>query len=56
VKECVAEVAGRALTEASGGVDLRTVGAYAATGVDFVSVGALTASAPSLDLGLDLEP
>ena len=55
VKECVAEVAGRALTEASGGVNLRTVGAYAAAGVDFVSVGALTASAPSLDLGLDLE-
>ena len=56
VRECVAEVAGRALTEASGGVTLRTVGAYAAAGVDFVSVGALTASAPSLDLGLDLEP
>ena len=56
VKECVAEVAGRALTEASGGVNLRTIGAYAAAGVDFVSVGALTASAPSLDLGLDLEP
>jgi nicotinate-nucleotide pyrophosphorylase (carboxylating) len=56
VKECVTEVAGRALTEASGGVNLRTIGAYAAAGVDFVSVGALTASAPSLDLGLDLEP
>lgn len=55
VKDCVAEVAGRALTEASGGVTLRTVAAYAAAGVDFVSVGALTASAPSLDLGLDLE-
>ena len=54
VARCVAEVAGRALTEASGGVTLATVAAYAATGVDFVSVGALTASAPSLDLGLDL--
>lgn len=54
VRQCVSEVAGRALTEASGGVTLRTVGAYAAAGVDFVSVGALTSSAPSLDLGLDL--
>ena len=55
VRACVSEVAGRALTEASGGVTLRTVGAFAAAGVDFVSIGALTASAPSLDLGLDLE-
>ena len=55
VARCVAEVAGRVLTEASGGVTLDTVAAYASTGVDFVSVGALTASAPSLDLGLDLE-
>ena len=54
VAACVAVVAGRALTEASGGVTLDTVAAYAATGVDFVSVGALTMSAPSLDLGLDL--
>ena len=54
VARCVAEVGGRALTEASGGVTLGTVAAYAATGIDFVSVGALTASAPSLDLGLDL--
>lgn len=56
VRRCVDEVAGRALTEASGGITLDTVAAYAATGVDFVSVGALTMSAPSLDLGLDLEP
>lgn len=55
VAECVAVVAGRALVEASGGVRLDTVAAYAATGVDMVSVGALTSSAPSLDLGLDLE-
>lgn len=52
--EGVALVAGRALVEVSGGVTLATVAAYAATGVDAVSVGALTASAPSLDLGLDL--
>lgn len=55
VRRCVDAVAGRALTEASGGVTLDTVAAYAATGVDFVSVGALTMSAPSLDLGLDLD-
>lgn len=39
--------------EASGGVTLETIRAYAATGVDFISVGALTHSAPSVDLGLD---
>jgi nicotinate-nucleotide pyrophosphorylase (carboxylating) len=43
-------------TEASGGVDLHGVRAYAATGVDFVSVGALTHSAPALDLSLRVEP
>jgi nicotinate-nucleotide pyrophosphorylase (carboxylating) len=42
------------LIEASGGVDLDTVADYAATGVDAVSVGALTNSAPVLDLGLDI--
>ncbi len=40
--------------EASGGVTLETVGALAATGVDRISVGALTHSAPALDLALDL--
>jgi nicotinate-nucleotide pyrophosphorylase (carboxylating) len=55
VAVCVAQVAGRALVEASGGISLATVSDYAATGVDVVSVGAITASAPSLDLGLDLE-
>ncbi|HET7397331.1 MAG TPA: carboxylating nicotinate-nucleotide diphosphorylase [Intrasporangium sp.] len=49
----VALVAGRATVEASGGVDLDTVAAIAATGVDVISVGALTHSAPALDLGLD---
>ena len=42
--------------EASGGVDLDTVAAIAATGVDFISVGALTHSAPNLDFSLLLEP
>jgi nicotinate-nucleotide pyrophosphorylase (carboxylating) len=41
--------------EASGGVNLETVGAIAATGVDRVSVGALTHSAPALDIGLDID-
>jgi nicotinate-nucleotide pyrophosphorylase (carboxylating) len=44
------------LFEASGGVNLETVRAIAATGVDLISVGALTHSAPSLDISLDLQP
>ncbi|MCB1519637.1 MAG: carboxylating nicotinate-nucleotide diphosphorylase [Hyphomicrobiaceae bacterium] len=51
--EAVAMVAGRALTEASGGVNLDTVRAIAEAGVDLISVGALTHSASVLDLGLD---
>lgn len=50
----VATVAGRALVEASGSVSLDTVGAIARTGVDIISVGALTHSVRSLDLGLDV--
>ncbi|GAA1849840.1 carboxylating nicotinate-nucleotide diphosphorylase [Microbacterium koreense] len=50
----VAQVAGRAVVEASGGVSLATVRAIAETGVDVISVGALTHSAPALDLGLDV--
>ena len=42
--------------EASGGVDLETVAAISATGVDYISVGALTHSAPALDLSMLLEP
>jgi nicotinate-nucleotide pyrophosphorylase (carboxylating) len=56
LRAAVAEVAGRALTEASGGVTLETVAAIAQTGVDLISVGALTHSAPSLDVGFDFEP
>lgn len=48
-------VAGRAKTEASGGVNLKTVRAIAQTGVDFISVGALTHSARAVDIGLDFE-
>jgi nicotinate-nucleotide pyrophosphorylase (carboxylating) len=50
----VAQVAGRAAVEASGGVSLDTVRAIAETGVDVISVGALTHSARALDLGLDI--
>jgi nicotinate-nucleotide pyrophosphorylase (carboxylating) len=51
----VKQVAGRAQTEASGGVNLATVRAIAETGVDFISVGALTHSARAVDIGLDFE-
>ena len=47
---------GRAQTEASGGVNLARVRAIAETGVDFISVGALTHSARAVDIGLDFEP
>jgi nicotinate-nucleotide pyrophosphorylase (carboxylating) len=50
----VARIAGRAIVEASGGVSLQTVAEIAATGVDVISVGALTHSVRSLDLGLDV--
>ncbi len=50
----VALIAGRAVVEASGGVSLATVRAIAETGVDVISVGALTHSAAALDLGLDV--
>jgi len=46
----------RPLLEVSGGVTLDTVAAYAATGIDCISIGALTNSAPVLDIGLDIEP
>jgi len=55
MKHCVELVAGRAITEASGGVTLDTVRAIAEAGVDWISVGALTHSAPALDLALDFE-
>jgi nicotinate-nucleotide pyrophosphorylase (carboxylating) len=56
LREAVTLVAGRAPCEASGGVTLDTIGAIAATGVDFVSVGRLTQSAPAADIGLDFTP
>ncbi|MCE2889700.1 MAG: carboxylating nicotinate-nucleotide diphosphorylase [Aquidulcibacter sp.] len=53
LRTAVARVAGAVTLEASGGVSLSTVADIAATGVDYISVGALTHSAPCLDLGLD---
>jgi nicotinate-nucleotide pyrophosphorylase (carboxylating) len=55
LREAVAIIDGRALSEASGGVNLQTVAAIAQSGVDIISVGALTHSARALDLGLDIE-
>ncbi len=54
LREGVALIAGRALVEASGGVTLEKIAAIAATGVDVISVGALTHSVRALDLGLDI--
>ena len=55
LRQAVKMVHGRAKTEASGGVNLKTVRAIAETGVDFISVGALTHSAHAVDIGLDFE-
>lgn len=55
LRTAVLRVAGACITEASGGVSLDTVAAIAGTGVDLISVGALTHSAPVLDLGLDFK-
>ena len=56
LRAAVALVAGRVPTEASGGINLDTIRAKAATGVDYVSVGRLTQSAPAADIGLDFTP
>ena len=55
MKQAVALVAGRLVIEASGGITLDTIAEIAATGVDYASSGALTHSAPALDVGLDIE-
>ena len=53
LREAVRLVAGRVPLEASGGVTLETIRAIAETGVDFISVGRITQSAPAVDIGLD---
>jgi nicotinate-nucleotide pyrophosphorylase (carboxylating) len=55
LRSAVERVAGRAKTEASGGINLESVRAVAGTGVDYISVGALTHSARAVDIGLDFE-
>lgn len=55
LREAVAITAGRALLEASGGITLATISDVAASGVDLISVGALTHSAPNLDVALDVD-
>jgi nicotinate-nucleotide pyrophosphorylase (carboxylating) len=56
LRRAVEMVGGRAELEASGGITLDTIRAVAETGVDFISVGALTHSAPALDFSLLLDP
>ncbi len=56
VREAVGLVKGRAQTEVSGGITLENVREYAATGVDSISIGALTHSAPAVDISLDVLP
>ncbi|HOP79210.1 MAG TPA: nicotinate-nucleotide diphosphorylase (carboxylating), partial [Armatimonadota bacterium] len=55
MRQAVEITAGRAVLEASGGVTEQTIADIAATGVDLISVGALTHSVKSLDIGLDFE-
>jgi nicotinate-nucleotide pyrophosphorylase (carboxylating) len=55
-REAVRRIAGRAKIELSGGVTLDRVAELARTGVDYISVGALTHSAPAADLSFELEP
>jgi nicotinate-nucleotide pyrophosphorylase (carboxylating) len=55
MRRAVARAKGRATLEASGGITFETVRAVAETGVDFISVGRLTQSAPAVDIGLDYE-
>jgi len=59
IRDCVAVASAsprRPLLEASGGITLETIAAYSAAGVDCISVGGLTNSAPVLDIGLDIDP
>ena len=55
VRSAVERAGGRVLLEASGGIDLATVRSFAETGIDLISVGALTHSAPAIDLALEVE-
>jgi nicotinate-nucleotide pyrophosphorylase (carboxylating) len=54
LRAAVSAIAGRARSEASGGITLESISAVAASGVDYISIGALTHSARALDIGLDM--
>jgi len=56
IKEALILIGGKALTEASGGVNLSNVREIAAAGVDYISIGALTHSAPAVDVSFDIAP
>ena len=56
VRRCVERAAGRMRLEVSGGIDATKIRAYAETGVDYISVGALTHSAPAVDINFRIEP
>src|SRR5205085_5361202 len=56
IREAVSRSKGRAKTEISGGVTLERIRELSATGADYVSVGALTHSAPAVDISFDIEP
>ena len=53
LRQAVANYSGKVKLEASGGVTLETIKAIAETGVDYISVGRITQSAPAIDIGLD---
>jgi nicotinate-nucleotide pyrophosphorylase (carboxylating) len=55
LREAVARTQGRLVLEASGGITLDTIAEIAATGVDYISSGALTHSAPNFDVAIDIE-
>jgi nicotinate-nucleotide pyrophosphorylase (carboxylating) len=55
IREAVAMAAGKVAVEASGGVTIDTIRAIAETGVDYISVGALTHSPPAMNLALDFD-
>lgn len=56
VRKCVERAAGRVRLEVSGGIDSTNIRAYAETGVDYISVGAVTHSAPAVDINFQVEP
>ena len=56
VRQCVERAAGRMRLEVSGGIDAPNIRAYAETGVDYISVGAVTHSAPAVDINFRIEP